>query len=144
MTSENTNETKPIEGFVARVLTARELAINVGKKDGVQPGMRFRVMAEEVIEIPDPITGEMLGAIEREKVRVQATTVFDKFAICRTYETRTVGVGLAGILASNMFAEPREIPETLKIEDSTLPPPLAEEHSYVKKGDRVIQLLKDD
>jgi hypothetical protein len=47
-------------------------------------------------------------------------------------------------VTSFMVEQSREIVETLKAEDSSLPPPLSEEESYVKKGDRVIQLLNDD
>ena len=43
-----------------------------------------------------------------------------------------------------MFNPPQQKVETLKAEDSALPPPLSEEESYVKKGDRVIQLLRVD
>jgi hypothetical protein len=36
----------------------------------------------------------------------------------------------------------REVPVTLRADKESLPPPLPEEESYVKKGDRVVQLIE--
>jgi hypothetical protein len=139
--------TKPIEGKVASVLNERELAINIGLEHGVRVGMKFQVLAEKPTEIFDPATGEMLGMLDREKVRVKIFEVREKFSICKTYRKRYArGNALYDMLSvtSFMVEQSREIVETLKAEDSSLPPPLSEEESYVKKGDRVIQLLNDD
>ncbi len=139
--------TKPIEGKVASVLNERELAINIGLEHGVQVGMKFQVLAEKPTEILDPATGEMHGMLHREKVRVKILEVREQFSICKTYRKRYVrGNALYDMLSvtSFMVEQSREIVETLKAEDSSLPPPLSEEESYVKKGDRVIQLLNDD
>lgn len=141
MTKEHLERNEPLVGRVAMVLNERELAINIGASDGVEVGMKFKVLADEPTEILDPETDELLGSIDREKVRVQAREVQERFSICRTYIIRRVGggpfYGLSGLLAP-----PREIPETLKAEDSSLPPPLSEEESYVKKGDRVVPLIE--
>jgi len=144
--ADDTSITKPIEGKVASVLNERELAINIGVEQGVKEGMKFKVLAEKPTEILDPETGEILGELDREKVRVRVLEVREKFSVCRTYKKRYFQGGPlynmfgAGALA----AEPREVVETLKAEDSSLPPPLSEEESYVKKGDRAVQLFKDD
>ncbi len=139
--------TKPIEGKVASVLNERELAINIGVEHGVQEGMKFKVLAEKPTKILDPATGEILGELDREKVRVRILEVREKFSVCKTYRKRYVrGNPLYDMISATSFMveAPREIVETLKAEDSSLPPPLSEEESYVKKGDRVIQLLNDD
>lgn len=138
---------KPIVGSVASVLNERELAINIGAEHGVHEGMKFKVLAEKPTEILDPTTGEVLGELDREKVRVRILEVKEKFSVCRTYRKRLIkGNPIYDMLAMSSFRieAPREVVETLKAEDSSLPPPLSEEESYVKKGDRVIQLLNDD
>ena len=136
------NEHVRIEGKVAIILTARELIINIGNNQGVREGMKFKIMAKEVLEIPDPDGGDILGSLDREKVRVMVTEVQDKFSICKTYMKRiTPGYKFPDL--SLLFTPSREVHETLKIEDASLPPPLSEDESYVKSGDRVIQLLDE-
>ncbi len=38
---------------------------------------------------------------------------------------------------------PRNVLETLRFEDSSVPPPLSEEESYVKVKDRAIQVIEE-
>lgn len=141
------NKDKKIEGLVASIMNARELAINVGRKDGVLHGMRFAVLAAKPLEVRDPETNEVLDTIDREKVRVEASEVREKITICRTYRiTRIPGTALGESLRMfNLdFARPsKEVPETLALSDASLPPPLSEEESYVKIRDRVIQVAED-
>ncbi len=133
----------PIEGKVAGIINERELTINIGSKSGVLEGMKFSILAKEPIEIYDPETHEKLGLVDREKVRVIATEVKERFSICKTYKKwGTVGSTFANI--ASMWAVPRVKYETLKVNDSSFPPPLSEEESYVKIGDRVIQIKEDD
>lgn len=132
-----------IEGKVAGILNIRELTINIGSNDNVSVGMKFKVLASSPLEIKDPVTGELLGTLDREKVRVKVAEMFEKYSICRTFRnTITHGMDLSDYWQA--FRTKKVIPETLKAEDSSLPPPLSEEESYVKKGDRVIQIEIDE
>lgn len=137
---------KRLEGLVAGILNARELVINLGEADGVCVDMKFAVLAESPLEIRDPKSGDVLDTIDREKVRVKASEVREKVTICRTYRVKSVGGGPLGRSLSGFtsFADltrpPRAVPETLSLEDSSTPPPLSEEESYVKIKDRVVQV----
>ena len=133
-----------IEGKVAAVLNERELAINIGTKSGVKVGMKFKVLADKPTDITDPATGEPLGQLDREKVRVQVVAAEDKFAVCRTYRIRYAGIPAFSFPSISALMYPREVQETLKAKDAEVPPPLSEEESYVKKGDRVVELSGDD
>lgn len=133
----------PIEGLVAQIVSEREIAINVGSEHGVEQGMRFAILASAPLEVRDPRTGDELGIIDREKVKVQATEVHATFTICATYETRQVGSGLLlGSSISELFGPSRVVPKTLKVGDQSGPPPLTPEDSYVKIGDRVKELTR--
>lgn len=134
-----------IEGKVANLINIREIAINIGKNAGVQEGMKFKVLASKPITITDPETDEELGNIDREKVRVKATEVYDTFAICQTYRKKYIGNTSASAIAlMEALTRPEIKTETLKAEDSEFPPSLSEEESYVKRGDRVVQVMIDD
>lgn len=146
MTSQSTKRSAVIEGMVAGILNERELAINVGANQGVEVGMKFKVLAAESAEIRDPQTNEVLGSVDQEKVRVRVIDVQDKFSIGRTYKSaNTVGSVLAGLdTLSDLLTPSRQVPQTLRAEAADYLPPLSEQESYVKKGDRVIQLEEDD
>lgn len=135
--------TEPLEGKVATIINVREIGINIGGNDGVQEGTVFAVLAQTPLRVEDPDSGELLGQIDRHKVRVKATEVFDRFTICRTYETYETP-GLFPALPSGLQFLPTRHVRTLRIEDSQLPLPLPEEESYVKVGDRVRQVPPED
>lgn len=153
MSNELAKHHEPIRGKVAGILNERELVINVGADSGVQAEMKFKVLSVAETEVYDPDTDELLGLIDREKVRVRVTEVKEKLSVCRTYRVFHTP---AGPLYTNLFeaggifrmrelmAAPRKIPETLKAGGSDYLPPLSEEESFVKVGDRVIQLYEDD
>ena len=133
---------KKLEGLVAQVINARELVINIGANDGVEKGMRFAVLAKSPTTVTDPESGEQLGVIDREKVRVEAGEVTERMTICRTYLSEYVGGGL--LFPFGAWAEVagprREQVETLKATAKSYPEPLSEKESYVKRGDRVVQV----
>lgn len=117
---------KLLTGKVSGILTERELAINIGSNHAVAPGMRFKVLAEQPTEIRDPETDDVLGIVDREKIRLKVSEVHERFSICRTYSKADMGLAL------------------LEAGNSTLPFPFSKEESYVKKGDRVVQILADE
>ena len=131
-----------LEGAVAAIISVREVAINIGADHGVREGMVFAILAESPIVVRDPSGGEVLGNVDREKVRVKATQVSPKFSVCETFERYwTGGADWGGLLGTTrgLFAgEWRD--RTLMVEDSQLPQPLPEDQSYVKVGDRVRQV----
>ena len=137
-----TKDTPLLQGKVAKILTEREVVINIGSAQGVKKGMRFAILAPTPEEVLDPETSEVLDVVDRTKVLVQATEVREKITICSTYRTTMMSGGAfsAAYSLNRLFDPPREIPETLRIEDSSLPAPLAPEESYVKIGDRVKQV----
>lgn len=128
-----------IEGRVAQVLNERELIINRGLAHGVSRGMKFEVLASEPLKVVDPEDGTDLGEVDRAKVKVRASSVHDRFAICETYETTTIPGGAMNLDFSlaRMFEKPRVVTATLKADDAAFPPPLPETESFVKVGDRV-------
>ncbi len=146
MSEDTTQRSRPIEGLVAGILTERELIINVGDEQGVQNGMKFQVLTDVPTEVTDPKTGEVLGVVAREKVRVMAVKVEPRFSVCRTYRVHTVPsgplyFGNVNKPLNRLAAPPREIPETLKASDADYLPELPEEESFVRKGDPVVQIV---
>jgi len=135
-------DTALLQGKVAKILTEREVVINIGKGQGVRKGMKFAILASTPEEISDPETGEILGVVDRPKVLVQATEVQERIAICSTYRTIKIPAGALNpaYYWKNLLDSPQEVPDTLEIKDSSLPAPLSPQESYVKIGDRVKQV----
>lgn len=150
--NESTTEDPPVDprlaqglrGRVAQILNERELVINVGEQDGAEEGMRFAVLAGSPVQIPDPETGEPLGWLDREKVRVEAIRVMERMSVCITYETRLVGGALGLIDVSEMFRPKQQIPKTLRATRDSYLAPLTAAESYVKIGDVVRELKELD
>ena len=148
--------TKPIRGKVARVLNAREIAINRGTANGVTVGMYFDVKDPKEEDIKDPDTGEVLGSIERPKVRVQVTHVQEKLSVAATYRSKRVNLGGsvhlgAAALSLGPFARAL-MPsgwitkyETLKKTETPRAKfdDLEEEDSFVNTGDLVVQVIEE-
>ena len=139
-----------IRAKVARVLNSREIAITAGDKEGVAVGMFFEVMDPKGEDITDPDTGDILGSIERPKVRVQVTQVQDHISVASTYKKEKVNVGGigSGLLGdfgavSRALMPPKYVTkyETLKTDEKTWED-LDEEKSYVKTGDPVVQVIE--
>lgn len=144
--------TQPIRGKVARVLNEREIAINIGTAHGVDVGMYFDVMEAQGQSIKDPDTDEVLGSVERPRVRVQITHVQDKLAVASTYKSKQInigGVALFPALGYGPIAQALMPPnwvtkyESLKKSGHT-PDALDEDNSLVKTGDPVVQVLETD
>lgn len=133
-----------IEGHVAQILNTRELIINRGLNDKVARGMRFEVLADKPLVVTDPETKLEIGQFDRPKVRVRVEEVHERFAVCRTYEVRRVGGSAFNVSMAGLLEPVRDVPVTLKADGSALPPPLTEEESYVKAGDRVRQMASEE
>jgi hypothetical protein len=144
---------RPNRGKVARILNSRDLAINVGSRDGVVVGMYFDVLDPKGEDIKDPDTGEVLGSVERPKVRVQVVKVQDRLSVASTYKKREVnvggrGAGLTGLSGgfAELFMPPKVVTkyETLKTtERERTWEDLDEKESYVKIGDPVVQVVSE-
>ena len=140
-----------LEGRVAQVLNERELAINIGEDAGVTTGMKFAILAENALEIRDPVSHTVLDVIDREKVRVEAIEVRRLITICRTYRTHQVGgdmylgASLASAALGNLserLRPPREVRESLRATEGSFPPPLEPKDSFVKPNDRVVAVVE--
>ena len=143
----------PIEGKVAQVISERDVAINRGRRAGVEIGMIFRIMSPEPEEIHDPDTGDLLGAVDVTKVEVEVIAVQDNLAVCRTFKKvvtpgRPARPGISSpfnALGQNIFGDPgtpeSERYQTLRTdEEEFVARELDPEGSYVKRGDRAVQV----
>lgn len=145
-----TTRVKPIRGKVARVLNNRNVALNKGRKDGVEAGMVFNILNPLGADITDPDTGERLGAVELSKATVKVTDVQERLSVASTFRFSRVNVGgearnfslTQGALAK-MFQPPKWETryETLEV-DEDAENELSEEDSRVKIGDPVVQAIE--
>lgn len=142
-----------IRSKVARILNSREIVIAAGKVNGIRVGMYFDVLDPKGEDIKDPDTDEILGSLERPKVRVKVTKVQENLSIASTYKMEKINIGGNGENLGNyvktigLFSEALMPPkyvtkyETLKTDEKTWED-LDEEESYVKSGDPVVQVLE--
>ncbi|MDT4848241.1 hypothetical protein FQZ97_823280 [compost metagenome] len=140
--------TDALRGKVARILDTRNLVINLGSNQGVVVGMYFDVLDPNGEDIKDPDTGEILGSVDRPKVRVQVIKVEERLSVASTYRKKVVNIGGRGVGLGNnladMFLPPKHVTryETLKTTEKTWEN-LDESESFVKTGDPVVQVLEE-
>ncbi|AYE96951.1 hypothetical protein C0J29_21310 [Mycobacterium paragordonae] len=78
---------RPISGSVARVEDQHTLIINRGSAHGAEPDMVFAVLANAGEPIVDPETGEVIGELPTEKLRVKVVEVQPKYSRAVTFRT---------------------------------------------------------
>ena len=135
-----TTKTEIIRGKIAKILNSREVALNIGKDQGVELGMRFEVLAPQAYEIPDPDTGVILGSVASPKVTVEITRVQDNLSVASTYRTKRVDISKRAL-----FQRPKweRRYETLKSGGGFAKDTVALDaaDSYVAIGDPVVQVI---
>jgi hypothetical protein len=137
---------EPIRGRVAKVLNTRELALNIGSTSGVKVGMLFDILDPNGYDIRDPDTMEILGSIERPKVRVKVIQVLEQLSVASTFKAEKINIGGSFDLGvtgriSDLLRPPQYVTkyETLKTDEKTWED-LDESESYVKTGDPVVSV----
>lgn len=134
-----------VHGKVASLISSRELTINRGSRHGVEIGMKFAVLDPAIGDVRDPDTGEVLGTLKREKVRVEVVSVEDKFCVARSYEQVRRGSsslgGVAAFLQATAGAGAPYRTKTFEERDAEWKH-LDEARSYVKVGDPVEEIVQ--
>lgn len=125
---------------VVRVISDREIAVSGGAEAGLDVGDVLLVLSEPT-PITDPDTGEVLGEVVSNKAVLRVYDVKERFALARTFRTRTVNMGGQGMPSSVLgkYFEPPKYEirtETLR-HDPDADSPLSAAESVVKIGDPV-------
>ncbi|RKU29156.1 hypothetical protein C6497_07130 [Candidatus Poribacteria bacterium] len=115
--------------------------------------MYFDVMDPKEQNIIDPDTGEVLGSLERPRIRLKIIHVQDNLAVASTYISKHINLGgdvfINPALGLGPFARALMPPnwvtkyETLQKTGKT-PNDLDEEDRAIKTGDPVVQVLEID
>ena len=140
----------PIRGKVARILNAREVVLNIGSHEGVKPDMHFDILDASSQDIRDPESGEVLGSLDRPRVRVRITHVQSLLSVATTYRKTRINIGGTGAGRSLGALSQALMPEEWVTRHETLEAKtsgfdtLDEKDSIVKVGDPVIQVEVDD
>jgi len=75
-----------IEARVIRIISKKQLILNVGLEHGVEVRMKFSIYSPTV-QIIDPETNEEMGEYRSLKTKVEVDSVFERFCIAsRPYE----------------------------------------------------------
>ena len=144
---------EPIRGKVARVLNGQEIVINAGIVDGVTVGMDFNVMDTNGEDIKDPDTNEVLGSIERPKIRVRVIHAQEKLAVAASPRSKGVkpdiladlvdsAIPTLGPVARSLIVTPRK-PSASSQKTAETAHALDNKDTGVKIGDPVVQVIEE-
>ncbi|MHA7274989.1 hypothetical protein ACX80O_00450 [Arthrobacter sp. Hz1] len=77
----------PVDARVARILTEKTIALNVGSTDSVSVG--DVVVISERITVTDPITHEDLGEVDVERLNGEVVSVKPRISVVKVTSTYT-------------------------------------------------------
>jgi hypothetical protein len=138
----------PLKGKIVAILNSRELAINLGTRNGVEIDMVFDIFGKDILKDPD--TGENLGTVRTRKGKVKVTTVKEKYSVARTFETYQEGELPNWISASGSYPSiwTRSLITRVKIlsydESGLENRPIDESTIFVRIGDAVEYYFDDE
>lgn len=121
-----------IEGKVAKILDKKTIVANIGEKDGVESGMKFRIY-EPGERIRDPDTKEVIGrAPDITKGTVVARDVKENMTVMETERTVVEKDPLNFNFARALKRRPQIIQSELNTEEE-----VPEDRSKIREGDHV-------
>jgi hypothetical protein len=97
---------QPIRGKVARVLSDRELVVNIGTADGVTYGMQFDII--ETVQVKDPDTSTLLGTVERSIVSLTVFGVQEHLSVLYSHDKSMVS-GDKGSFSRSLLSSSRAL-----------------------------------
>lgn len=101
LTAHAVEDGELLRGSVACVEDQYTVIINRGSAHGAKPDMVFAVLADVGEPLRDPETGEVIGELPTEKLRVKVTEVQPKYARAVTFRTFTpTAVGYPALTGS--------------------------------------------
>jgi hypothetical protein len=128
-----------VHGKVAQLLNVKQLALNVGRDQGVAEDMEFFVLNRNAGTIRDPDTSKPLGTLRLPKIRVKVTLLADEFSVAEVQGTRHRGGYPLGF-PNWLLSGGGDFPLTLKASDHPGVAEIEDKDSIVQVGDPVIQV----
>ncbi len=131
---------------VVKVITDREVAVSGGAEAGIAIGDTLLILGPP-IQIKDPDNDEILGEVVTNKAVVRVYDVKDRFALARTFRTRTVNLGGTGAFnpLGKIFEAPKYETRTETLRRSKeAGDVLSPQESIVEVGDPVEKFKGDD
>jgi curli biogenesis system outer membrane secretion channel CsgG len=104
-----------VSGLVAYASPKGErIVINLGTKDGIEPGMVFTV-SHIIEEIKDPKTGEIIDEVSEPIADITVTEVKEKSASCNltTLLNQTISIAISDKVKSKNIPAPTPIPTSV-------------------------------
>lgn len=127
-----------IQGEVAKILSDRRMVITCGEDQDVTVGMRFAILSDSGMDIPNPANGEPLGTLRVAKTIVKVVTVEARYSIARTFRT----VKSSGVFGN--LTGPSERAETIRTDEPFAVDEIPDEDSVVRVGDTVWEVQGDE
>lgn len=141
------SEPATLTGTVAKIVSDREVILNRGYAQGLNPGDYLVVTDPGTQSIVDPETGKELGDFKRVKAVLRISECTENLSLAKTFRTKRVrvggGMGIGGM--GDMFAAAKY--ET-KVETLRFDPkegaPISEEESVISVGDPFEVISEED
>jgi len=124
---------KPLIGKVATIIDEYTIALNIGRANGVEEGMKFAIVTPS-IEVKDPDSSKKLGMLDFTKGKVEVTHVYEKFSVAKSFEVVSALIPDVAAMLSSMY--------TTRLKRLPVEVPSPEIEMKIVVGDKVVQILE--
>ncbi|MBR5362834.1 MAG: hypothetical protein IK134_05880 [Oscillospiraceae bacterium] len=88
---------------VIRIMSDMSILLNCGTYHNIQIGDQFRIMSNEVEQIVDPFSNEILGVIHKYKAEIEVTQVYERMCVCQNAK-RSASISDAALAISRSMS----------------------------------------
>lgn len=138
MVVKNLNLREDITGKVVRILSDKELVIDLGYSDGVK--LNDEIIIYEIGEEVKTLDGDIIGTLDHIKAKLVVTTVYENLSKCEYPKENITAFEKSALSISKSFVS-YETQKSLNVDKNEIEPYIKKHSDKIHIGDNVKIIL---
>lgn len=138
MAVKNLNLREDITGKVVRILSDKELVIDLGYSDGVK--LNDEIIIYEIGEEVKTLDGDIIGTLDHIKAKLVVTTVYENLSKCEYPKENITAFEKSALSISKSFVS-YETQKSLNVDKNEIEPYIKKHSDKIHIGDNVKIIL---
>ncbi|MGP1513715.1 MAG: hypothetical protein ACTTI7_05370 [Gemella haemolysans] len=138
MAVKNLNLREDITGKVVRILSDKELVVNLGYSDGVK--LNDEIIIYEIGEEVKTLDGDIIGTLDHIKAKLVVTTVYENLSKCEYPKENITAFEKSALSISKSFVS-YETQKSLNVDKNEIEPYKKKHSDKIHIGDNVKIIL---
>ena len=140
MAVKNLNLREDITGKVVRILSDKELVVNLGYSDGVK--LNDEIIIYEIGEEVKTLDGDIIGTLDHIKAKLVVTTVYENLSKCEYPKENITAFEKSALSISKSFIS-YETQKSLNVDKNEIEPYKKNHSDVIRIGDNVKILTRN-